>query len=756
MSQIINYTDDDLVSAIVTYWGNQGVTVNQNTAQQLAQEVRAKLKENTLDELKLALSEMKMELSPSTAGLREDAILAISALNGTNQIQNLIKNADFGNMARNEVEEFLAQLASAAERTGISIKQQRQLLAKDIHNKQRQLDRVEQRIKSYSAFNESSEADQKEILELVNNAALQQLTEKEHATLGGARASKEPESKKVGYSPEQILEINKAFSPFTQDKNGNKTPLFTKNLPTFSFGEQLQQGRSNERLLWTRKRFAYERALGRENSKLYAKRLVQYRTYINTMMYERLALTQSIASKQRLAIAAGNIAEQTKATEAIEHFHYDPEKGKNVDFLQLRKYLSSYLVQLKEKENAYLSSLKESSVTDAAVEEADKRIQDFMNALEADTLPEATPSRESELALFDPEYIFTEGRQGRESEEGEGSKFRQKSKLAPNDWSYKNLEQNVPEIAAKLAESPTTWKKGWAIFNWGDRLSDDTKTDVGTILRQKISPKITQMVQLSPYATDEEKSYIINNIDRFNRSGLTDASKMNMASGPWHWSILWNLSKDKISKKTFVSELLGPKSDYAALPDGTKALVSEIYKQYPKVNADEVRLAVANNETTPDWILMYIAQHDRQLETFALNKLGKRGWRVKKTPDGNPEISNGDWVWDRVKKASMILSYREAQTTQTAPAVPPQQFENLVLQQREMDKKQKELDKQRDEIQFRLEQMNTGLKQNPSQAKPAPQAGDTTNAIPGAITPPTMASGWKDMMSGWRKKIFGR
>ncbi len=126
MSQAINFTDDDLKSAIISHWGKQGVTVNENTAQQLAQEVRGKLRESTMDELKLALSEMKMELSPSMAELRPSALVAIAVLNESAKIFNLVKNADFGNMARNEVEKFLTQLQQAAGLAGKSVKEQRE------------------------------------------------------------------------------------------------------------------------------------------------------------------------------------------------------------------------------------------------------------------------------------------------------------------------------------------------------------------------------------------------------------------------------------------------------------------------------------------------------------------------------------------------------------------------------------------------------------------------------------------------------
>lgn len=757
MSQPVVFSDQDLQAAIVAHFKEQGVTINEDTARQLTQEVRRKLKKSTDDELKLALSEMKMELSPTISSSNSSYLHAHSVVNTNANIYNIVNSA-FKNMTRDDVTQAMAQLAQAANTNGKTLKEQRNVISKEIHNAQRNLSRVETKIKSISGFDEESEAERKQILELIDDDNLQKITEKEHSALGKTRASKDSESKRVGYTPQEIKALNRSFSPSRKDAEGNVVQEYTNNLPTLSFGE-VGENRSNERLLWTRKRFAFERALGRENEPLYAKRVTQYRTYIAILMHERLVLGQLIASKQRLIIATGKIAEQTQATQAIEHFHYDAEKGKNINFLQLKNLLSAYVEGLRQAENNYLLSLKDVKVTDEEMDDVENEINEFLNSLNAGTEPEAYVQRSSEKATFEPEYVYSQARQGRTNDQDESAKFRQEGKLAPNDWSFKNIEQHAPEVAAKIEKEPTTWRKGWAIFNWGDKPSKATKTDVGTILKPKISPKITQTVQLSPYATDKEKEFVINNINRFNTTGLDEGSKLRMANGPWHWAILWNLSKDKISKQTFMSELFGKRNDLVNLPDGVQALAEEVYKQYPKVNPEAVRMEIAKNDATPDWILMYMAQHDRDLESFVLNKLGQRGWRVKKTAEGNPEIHDGDWVWSRVKKSSLRMGFREAQvqTTEITPTQENPQLQQLINQQNGLNNQDQNLQQQRKQLQ---DKMNKIKNQQPIPQTPqttSSQAMDSTTAIPGAITPPTMASeNWKLLVSTWRNKILGR
>ena len=153
MSQPVVFSDQDLQAAIVSHFKEQGVTINEDTARQLTQEVRGKLKQSTDDELKLALSEMKMELSPTIASSEPSALYAHSVVNTNAKIYNIVNSA-FKNMNRDDVTQAMAQLAQAANSNGATLKEQKNIIAKEIHNAQRNLSRVESKIKSISGFDE--------------------------------------------------------------------------------------------------------------------------------------------------------------------------------------------------------------------------------------------------------------------------------------------------------------------------------------------------------------------------------------------------------------------------------------------------------------------------------------------------------------------------------------------------------------------------------------------------------------------------
>lgn len=739
MSNQIQFNDQDLKQAIMSHWANQGVQVMENTADQMVQQVKSKLKNNTSDELKLALSELKLELTPTTSASEYHNLLIASHLKNIKTASYILleKTAEaYKNMGRQEIMSLLGDLTQLAKESGRTLEEQKKYIDSLIGKIDKRLVRVTEQISALSNFDEKNTADQDAIVALIANPQLQQLTEQEHASLKGGRAGKESEAKRVGYTPEQIKLINQAFSPASGSV-----------LPTMNSG-YVSEGRSNERILWTRKRFAFERALGRDNTSLYQKRKAQYQGYVVYKKREALQLKEQRHNLDRLRTVGRSRQKLSEnlLTRTVEHAHTAANKAA---MEQIAVAMMKYREFLTSEEEFYSKYLQEYGRGEQNL----KMIQQDIADLVAIENPEPISAGDEKVS-FDPEALFE---LRRDSQQGEA--IRQPAKIGPSVWSI------TPEGGEKAFTKgmDTTWQNGQAIYKTLDPETKQSQMDARTILTYRDSPKITQNFKVGPYATDEQVQSFVQRLENLPTRGMSDQAKKELADGNAHWSLLWNLAKKDVTKDNFSKEL--GFSGYQGTNGKEKALIDYVYKQMPSVNSQDIRMMVAGNKNTPDWVLMYIAESDPSLQTFAQKQLGLRGWKIKKDAEGNPQVSDkdGSWIWEKTKTASITLSPREAQTTPaipisspTAPGVSPQ-MRSMMDQSSELDRQNQELLKKRQALTVQMQQ-ETAKSANPAggQAPTPTQATDNTNAPkPPAPLPFAPIASWKSGLS-WREKFFDK
>jgi len=127
------------------------------------------------------------------------------------------------------------------------------------------------------------------------------------------------------------------------------------------------------------------------------------------------------------------------------------------------------------------------------------------------------------------------------------------------------------------------------------------------------------------------------------------------------------------------------------------------------MNPPDAIRAVIKNESTPSWILMFIAETNREFGTLAQNQLASRGWKIKTDKDKNPivDMTNGAWIWTNSKKsnANISLSHRDLFAAKDA------QLESLKQQKDQLELQSKQLTEKRRALEIQIEQRQNVLDQ---------------------------------------------
>jgi hypothetical protein len=674
MSTKVQLSDEALKGAIINHWKGLGIAITDQTSNDMVKEVRGKMKEGTDDELRLALSELKMDLTPDDPTISSSNRLIVTA---ESVIKNyalgsyVLKNASLEGMSRDEVSRLISDLSAMASANGRTMKEQRTWISAEIHRLQKRIKRISDEMANLSNFDESDESAKAEILQLIDSSPeLQQATQKEHVatpykmvtnkdgkTLPQAayklKGENVSEAAKLQYDAKEIEIINNAF----EGKNSGVIRQMDDVNPDKRKGAEKGATRTTNKILWTRRRFAWEKALGNEDTPLYQARKGLYQSYVKAKQKEATKLKLNIDSLDRIRLVTkkqGNI-EEKNLTGIREHFHGAANKD-HVEALDNR--ILSYETTLKEDKNRYASNLEKYGKDKQELEEVEAQLEQLMQATEF------APSESGQEALdFDPEFLHGLDRTP-SSAEGLSAWQRQKAKIGPNVWGI-NPDGTLSTEAAPGTE--TTWQKGQALYQKFDQPSKQTEMDVNTILTYRDAPKITQKFKVGPYAKDADIQRFIERLEKNSTKGWGADLKKKVANTAANWDILYNLSKKNISKED-QSKALGLDSNMKTNTQEEVAM-DTIFRQMPGVNDTEVRTLVAGNENTPDWILMFMAENDPDVQTKAISELEKpsRGWTYNKDENGDPVTTSGEgdgnWIWTKKKgkgaTSSVSLSYRE-------------------------------------------------------------------------------------------------
>jgi len=507
---------ENLKGAILNHWKEDGVYIADQTAVQMAEEVASKMKAPTLDELRLALSELKLDLNPTEARTNDMVVTAKSVI--SKSIDALHKVGGFGGATREEVEMASKEIINLAKRTGNSIKQEREEIQKRKKRTKRLRETVYNKINAINNFEDDSEDSQKEILDLVaNNPQLQELVQKEYEALpydwgaGGPvqkhqlKGPNTSEVNKIGYTPENIQALNEAFGG-----GKGKNPFMIQAVD--------QRKKVTDRLLWTRKRFAFERAIGNADKPLYAKKLGFYQAYVTLYKRQAAILTEAIQDMDRIMVSTRKQTNKGKVyvTKVVEHLH---SKSVNKDALEDAQAVYEAEVRKYAEEKAELGS-------DSVEYEKIQRELDQL-AEKEETEPVLTDSGSMN---FDPEFIYGLGKKG--------GKAHQQATIAPNVWSI------TPEgsVAANpLEDTDISWKYGHALYDYLDTYTKETERDVNDVLKKyEEKKKVDQKFAESPYATEEqiadfeerEESYVNGWTREKKRKNVSKYSKLGILMEP--------------------------------------------------------------------------------------------------------------------------------------------------------------------------------------------------------------------------------
>jgi len=739
MSTQVSFNDEDLKNAIKKHFQGQGdvpVIIPDDMLNQLVQDFKTKQKKHTIEEFKLLLSELKMELQPSVATVNIGMIVESDVKPIQNVFAALWREGGWGNATRNEISQLLAHLSSIARQNGKSIPEQRKLIEAEKSKLRHKIDALNSKVAEYNNFNENDKTSQEEMFNIIEQyPRLQELSAKEHEVLSGARikhpSTGDSEAARMEYTPEDIALLNKIFV----GKNSGKPEMMT-------FARSKGNGKQQiaDRLLWTKKRFAFEKALDpeRENSELYTKRLAYYQQYVGSKKAEASELKIQMNMLDRILLASRTKNQITERfnTKMSEHFH-GGAGVKDEPMQQLDSIVSKYQMDLREELNLIKSAGAEYSESDKKIVEIEAKLDAFMD-LEN---PEPVMSSRDELA-FDPERIFE-----LRAPHMPGAPTYQKATLPPNVWS---VTQEGTISSQPLTGNEATWEQGYALYSKFDKPNKQSENAKHNIIRLENQPKVTQPINVNPYATEDQSQDAESAKQKNLAQPWDEATKRAVAGGPANWVLLWNLAKKSIDKEHPLNEG----------EDG-------YFKKHPAINSSAVRLQVISNKYTPDWIVMYVAEADKELQTKAINELGQRGWTLKTEKKEDPATgkidklpavdSTGAWIWQRKGiKSSMQISFREAQMNPVQPML--DQLQGLENTQDATIKKNKEQFKaitnniQQELIKQQQNQNKLPTGQQTQQTNKAPQNG---MAIPGGIAPTTpsahpMASSKGQKKFSWR------
>ncbi len=700
----VNFNDEDLKSELIKYFSKLNKMVDDFTATKMVQEIRSKIKDGTRNELKMIFDELKAEFEGE-----EEKAASFKNLNIYTKFANRIIQLSQQNPS--DLNLSAEQIRELSSKSGEALQNYKKEIEKKINEINLQLDKIKDDLSKANNYDPSEDMENS-ITAILQDPDVKKFAEQEYASLaknsttggeGRPNLGKNQSSDYdvISYSRDQLAKLDEAFGilEFHNDKG------------------QLKR-------LWTRKRLNYEMLMGRSESVLFKNKLNLYKGFV---AQQRLLLSTLKVQKSNLFDSRLQIRKQTQLVDQIQSlaagfFHTD---SANQAFVQkLSNALSKKAEEYKQSLKVLISNLN--NYISLQKSNNDKKLYDFITEesgtqqVTDEYFRHLEPKLIQEKELLDPKFKATK----REKAKDETQK--QRANMGSNIWELDSPDQDLNK---EFSEMNTTWVKGKMLYEAKDPARPSTKQDAATIAYgdpQRVVA-LTQNISQSPDMTDEEKKMAINQLKQYTTRGMSDESKKDLLSEdiPLHWSIFFALAKKELNREFGI---------------GTNKLTEDFYRQIKQSNGEDIIRLVIANKYTPDWVLMYIAEHNEALQKIARARLLSKGWKVK-IQDGKAvrDIDGAEptraWVWTKTnlgvaESNSKFLSVREASDAET---------QSLIQQKQELTRQQQGITKRMQDIDLRLQQKDQtestqGLTTNPNVKAP-----DTTNAPkPPAPIPPAM------------------
>jgi regulator of replication initiation timing len=254
------------------------------------------------------------------------------------------------------------------------------------------------------------------------------------------------------------------------------------------------------------------------------------------------------------------------------------------------------------------------------------------------------------------------------------------------------------------------------IYDTIDPAGEKMQRKINNIMQNNPSgyvAKIDQRFTQSPQLSEKEQLELELNFKQLtNLSTMSEDTKLDLAKNPHtHWALLFSLAIYKKTKQRIDEETS-----------------TEKHTQHEaNINSKEVRAMVVENKNTPNWILMFIAEHDPEVGKLAEKKLFERGYSI--TIKGgkvivDTENGTGAWVWTKHKKSKASVENNFIVTAQTS------QVQNLLQQIKQINTQIESLQKQQENLNRQKEQLGQQVDNARQRAAQEPNPNefkDTTN-----------------------------
>ena len=712
------FTDEALKQAISKYYETSGST-KKFDADKAISDVRSKLKNNTMDELKLALKELKLEMTDE-----KSAVASIGLLGLVGRIDTLVAYAAANlrkapTVDEQKISDINKELVDLNSRIRIeknttvqTLEERKKYFQTALNGVYKELDKLD----NYDPI-----ADNNASLEvLLSNPELVSMSEMDLALMDpkkGARPSK--------------------YKPYAAVDNYNtKMPAKAKSVLEKTFGP-IQWSKNEKgyfRPVLTRKRIVFELMKGKSVGQIPGATGLggSYRTKMLTLKAKKNTYQQIVAE---LNAVINNLWNRGKNLAVEQHIDSELRTG----FYHVEtSFIKSKVEQLGEEMKQVISIIAENKLQGKDVVSMNHQQELYDNLIDAGIEQDSQMSdrwnmpigeksnfnylTEAEFFSSDFESASVHSR----TVELATTPVRAESNLPTSLW-------NVPDVAGddkakfQVAKMPVSFTKGRVIYDFL------TKDDANTKAVDDYKWLINNQEQKT--AQDSRNQYV--------GFGSTAVSKAALARQQGlHWKIYWAISRPEVARN---QELAGEDAPM---------------KQYEKSTGAYARMALTTNTSVPDFILMYMVQYDNNdvVRTAARTALLKRGWEIAKDKKGNiiknelqPDVQEYGWTRVNPKRKSSSdpwLSYF-AQVPTPAAAVSSSGRLQQVQQQQALDlaakteaqTAQKKAEEDKKALLQNQQKKDMSTKEPVTQPNP-PQAPDETEAKgvkPGSKLPPQMA-----------------
>ena len=788
MEEQIQFNDESLKRAIVVFWSKQGIVVDDTTAQKFVKDIRDKMKSSTTSELQLALSELKMELTPEAeASLEYGKVIKASMTSFSklfSDVENILLKVEAGKLSRDDLRIISDELKQITGTVGKkNRKWQLEVLKTRIEQKNQEYKQILAMLDAVDNYDKASDVDG-EIEKLASNKKLKQIALSQE-DLFNASLQKNPRitgsqfESSMGESLNKLDDLTGSFE-WTNPETKKKVKIWTRKRLNF----ELQLGITDPAKL---KYWEYKKDLYKD--------FVSYYKQLETLVGEQLSSMMRISEIMNTPIQK---MDQLATFIPSMYYHSKPEKGEKglgqateqltekrmqertdleraSETIAKMREMRKLLEEAKELFGEYTDEIALAETLDKKQEEVAKfRASKFVSEIEYSSIPRSNMTPEElksltslhpvlERKLFDQSFIggalnlLDPRGPGAANLTEEERLYRQrvKSDAPANAWTLGNIRKTDEGTIRKINSSPVTWKKGFDIYYhsfWPENEVDkkrlaETNNNCIRGIRKAIFPLI-KAISTDPSMNPEERKNALRDVEKY-KSGITEDRKKAFAlDRKIHWSTLFNLAKGDIERsdpETYIKNSQEAEQfteqimrKYPSLRSKKEYLENQIHRQIKDANPINIRSMVAINPHTPDWVLMYMAQTDEHLQAIALSELNKRGWIPKLDENGVPVTSETNWVFEKNNSQSEATVAKISSRDIVVAAVDPQ-IESLRQQMAQLEIQNKQLTDRRKALQVQIDQRQNVIDQQKQQTTAPAQAQDNTNSAQPSIYQPAPA-----------------